>query len=150
MLLEFLKTCGEGANRAVCGVMLEDAHANIVSSLLIIMIAWWSLSKDRWPSSYSNGIFTSNKPRRQYAISSGRVVFLPATHIFWAMLTPRLDLRCLKEISVVGDTTEARECFIPISDHSWSRNTTWFGASSSWRILTWSECWLLGTSTRCA
>jgi hypothetical protein len=81
-------------------------------------------------------------PRRQYAMSSGLVVFLPDAHdILCAILAlkiPSLHLRMLASIFVIFDISFRRSSFVPKKNQSplssSPKKSTCFGATSSWRV----------------
>lgn len=70
-----------------------EVHAKMDSSLDFSMIALCSRKNASLPSPYRSGMFTPNKPSRQYDRSSSRVVFLLAAQLIrFAMLASDMSM----------------------------------------------------------
>lgn len=110
-------------------------------SELSLMISCYNLLKAfNPPSPYSSGMLTSNRPKRQYAMSSSLIVTrFAAQAILLAMLKPPV---CTESVSVRAGfcmpvhllISYARPCLELIEPHTASKKTTSFGASSSCKI----------------
>ena len=79
MLEQLLKSLGSSA-RILPIRKLETPQAKMLWSLDEWMISNWRRRNAFFPSPYSIGMFTSNRPINEYALSSTRVVVRLAAH----------------------------------------------------------------------
>lgn len=74
-----MKQARSGASKPK-NLFLPMDYAKIDWSSSFLIISFWSRRKALSPSLYNNGILTLNRPIKQYAVSSGRVVLRLAAH----------------------------------------------------------------------
>jgi hypothetical protein len=84
------------------------------------------------------GILTSKIPKRQYALSSIRVVSRPAAQdirLAWKIEDNGFDpFRIHWSILVISSISASRSNFVPLRFHPLSGNMRFGGAISSWRV----------------
>ena len=113
-------------------------QAKILRSGLDLMISSCSLRKAFDSSPYSKGILTPNKPSRQYAMSSMRVVIRFAAHdILRATHTDERASSCCnmpKLTPVISDIWERRLALVPTWFHCESKKCVSKGAINSCKV----------------